>query len=141
MGGPYLRNSGVHMADALFDTTVFIDYRRGDNGARALIQLVLDGAKSASFSALTVAELWQGDMKDRQEELEYAALFAVMEEAPLRSQDAKEAGCKIRKYTDNQKAQYFADALIASTAECRNEPLFTRNGKHMSLFHPNVQTY
>lgn len=129
------------MTDALFDTTVFVDYRRGDQSARDLVQPVLDKLSTASFSPITVAELWQGKMRDRKEELEYAALITVMEEAPLRSSAARVAGYNIRDYGYNQKADLFADALIAATAEDRNEPLYTRNYRDMALFYSKVQRY
>lgn len=129
------------MADALFDTTVLIDYRRGDPAAQSLVKPVLDGRSTASFSPITVAELWQGKMKDRKEELEYTAILSVMEEAPLRSDEARRAGDKIRGYGYNQKANLFADALIAATAEERDEPLYTRNDRDMSRFYSNVKKY
>ena len=129
------------MADALFDTTVFIDYHRGDKAAQSLVQPVLDRLSTASFSPLTVAELWQGKMRDRREELEYTALLTVMEEAPLGSSVARRAGYKIREYGHNQKADLFADALIAATAEERGELIYTRNHKDMSRFYSNVKKY
>ena len=129
------------MAESLFDTTVFIDYRRGDQAAKALVKPVLDRLSTASFSPLTVAELWQGKMRDRREELEYTALLTVMEEAPLRGNAARTAGYNIRQYGYNQKAGLFADALIAATAEERGELLYTRNDKDMTRFYSNVQRY
>ena len=129
------------MADALFDTTVFVDYRRGDTAAQALIQPILDGLSTASFSPITVAELWQGKMTDRKEELEYTALLTVMEEAPLGSNSARVAGYKLRDCSYNQKADLFADALIAATAEERGEPIYTRNYKDFARFYSNVKRY
>lgn len=129
------------MADALFDTTVFIDYRRGDKAAQALVKSVIDGLSTASFSPLTVAELWQAKMEDRKEELEYSALLTLMEEAPLGSSASRTAGYNLRSYGYNQKADFFADALIAATAEERGEPIYTRNYKHMAIFYSNVQKY
>lgn len=51
------------------------------------------------------------------------------------------AGYKLREYSYNQKADLFADALIAATAEDRGEPVYTRNYKHMSRFYSDVRKY
>lgn len=129
------------MTDALFDTTVFVDYRRGVSEAGTLITSVIDKRITASYSPLTVLELWQGDMRDRKEEMEWEALFTLMEEAKLSHNASRTAGSKLRPYNKNQKAEYFADALIAATAEERNEPLYTRNHKHMKLFYGRITRY
>jgi hypothetical protein len=48
------------LADVLFDTTVFIDYYRGDAGAKELIDAVIGGSLTASYSSLTSFEIWIG---------------------------------------------------------------------------------
>lgn len=48
------------MADYLFDTTIFVDYHRGDPGAKSLIERLIQGSISGSYCALTLTELWIG---------------------------------------------------------------------------------
>lgn len=129
------------MADAIFDTTVFIDYHRGIQAAKELVASVINKKLTASYSALTVAELWQGAMRDRKEEMEYSAILACMEEVSLSSDICRIAGTNLRAYGDNERAKYFADALIAATAEIKGEQLFTRNDKDMKRFYSNIVRY
>jgi len=130
------------MADALFDTTVFIDWLRGDGAAKQLVDDVLQGRKTASYSAITMAELWQNEQIDRQTEIEYQALASeFLEEAPLVSEAAKRAGVQLRDLSRNRRRELFADALIAATAEIRGETVYSRNDSDLRRFYSRVETY
>ena len=76
--GPVFSNE--EMADALFDTTVFIDAYNGHQGAEHLVQQVITGARTASVSPISVFELWLRSMT-RREEMRHRALLALLEEA------------------------------------------------------------
>ena len=47
------------MADMMLDATVFLDYRAGHQGARAIVEQIVEGARTASVSPLTLFELWR----------------------------------------------------------------------------------
>jgi predicted nucleic acid-binding protein len=128
------------MADALFDTTVFIDYYRGDAGARALINRVLDGALTVSYSALTGFEIWLG-ITNHEEEIDFLALLDSFEEAPLRASAAIIAASWLRDRASRQSEALIRDALIAATASERQEPIYTRNVRDFRRLYDNVETY
>jgi predicted nucleic acid-binding protein len=126
----------------LYDTTVFIDYWRGDTAAVALVDAVRKVPKSASYSSLSVAELWQHPKLDRREEIEYVALTRYfLQEAPLDARAAMRAGTQLRAYSRNARRRLAVDALIAATAERRGECIRTRNWKDIQKFYSNVSAY
>jgi predicted nucleic acid-binding protein len=130
------------MSDALFDTTVFIDWWRGHPGATQLVDAVRSGRLSASYSSITICELWQWDQLDRREEIEYTALTKrYLEEAPLGVEAARLAGTWLRACSRNQRRELFADALIAATAQLREETVYSRNEPQLRRFYPQVQSY
>ena len=128
------------MADALLDTTVFIDYYRRHPGAEAVLEAVMSGAITASYSPITVVELWRGQMY-RHEEIVYEAALVLMEEAQLTASMAKRTGEWLRPLEDSPREETVRDALIAATASERGEPISTRNVRDSQRFYDNVQTY
>lgn len=128
------------MADALFDTTVFIDYHRGDPEARRLFQHVFDGEWSASYSPITVFELWVGRM-DRREEMEYASFLQLMEEIPLDTAIAQRAAHFLRGRSEPERQRHIGDAFIAATASKSGLPVYSRNADDLRLFHSDVRAY
>ena len=128
------------MADALFDTTVFIDYYRGDAGARSLLESVIGGTITASYSALTAFELWMG-ISSREEEIDYVAIMEFLEEAALSGSMARTAAGSLRGLSPGRAEALFRDALIAATAAERGETIYTRNVRDFKRLYPNVQSY
>ena len=129
------------MSDALWDTTVFIDYWKGVPGAVALVNDVVSGSETASYSAITSLELFQFNQLGRQEEIELVALFMVLEEAPITSRIAGQAGQMLRVMSRSQRQRLSADALIAATAIDRGEKIYSRNHRDIQRFNSNVDTY
>ena len=80
------------MADIMIDATVFEDYRRGEPGARAIVEKVLDGSTTASVSPVTIFELWGDTNMNRQAEIGCVSMLSFMEPAPLSPEAAKVAG-------------------------------------------------
>jgi len=128
------------MADALFDTTVFIDYYKGDSAADALMQSVFDGVMTASYSAITQFEIWSGIVV-HEEEIDYLAIMASCEEAALTSSMARAAARLLRQFTPTRSEALFRDALIAATATERGEPIYTRNVRDFRRLYTNVRAY
>jgi predicted nucleic acid-binding protein len=124
------------MADALFDTTVFIDYYKGDSAAHALMQ----SGTTASYSAITQFEVWAG-ITTHEEEIDYLAIMAICEEAVLTSSMARAAAQLLRQLTPSRSEGLFRDALIAATAMERGETIYTRNARDFRRFNANVRSY
>ena len=115
------------MTEGLLDTSFFIDIRRGgDEGANRLWEAIKSGERSGSYSAVTAYELWVGQRFSREEELLYESMFVLLEPTGIEVDDAKRAGQWLR--TLGERSEYiFRDALIASAAVRRGEPVVTRN--------------
>ena len=129
------------MREALFDTTVFIDWWKGEAPAMRLVQQVMSRSITASYSPISYLELFQFPELSRREELAYRVLARCLEEAPVTLAIATAAGSHLQGLPRNQRARLMADALIASTALVRGEPILSRNPDDMRRFYPNVQTY
>lgn len=128
------------MAEALFDTTVFIDFHRGDPGAQELLSAVLQGQLSAAYSPITVFELWRGRLNVI-EERKYTGLLTLMDEASLSSAAGRTAGEWLREETAAVVEAVIRDALIAATAAVRGETIYTRNTGDFTRFYDKVRTY
>lgn len=128
------------MADVLLDTTFFIDYHRGDAGARSLWTQVSNGTIEASVSPITVFELWAGTI-GRIEEIIYKSMLTLCEEAPLRSAHAETAALWLRGVSTQIAEAVIRDAFIAAIAQARNEAICTRNVRDFTRFYANVRSY
>lgn len=128
------------MTDALFDTTVFIDYYRGDPGAQDLIEQVLNGELIASYPSLTVFELWLGTM-NAQEEAIHTDVLSVLEEACLNNEAAKRAAPLLRTLPIAERQRLIGDAFIAATAIVLEEPIYTRNTADFQRLGAPIRTY
>ena len=114
------------MSDMHFDLTVFEDYRSGNSDAQRLINEVIDGAVSASVSAVNILQLWKDPSMDRQTEIMYASMLSFIEPVPLSVEAAKWAGRWIGALNAEETDDVVRLALVAATAKERNEPLCTR---------------
>ena len=135
------------MADYLFDTTVFIDYHRGNPEAESLVERLRQGSISASYCALTLVELWIGistildEELKRKEEIKYKALFTLMDSAPVSDEDAKLAGIWLGKLDESARKELFADAIIGAVASRRGEVVRTKNKEHFEQLSVQTETY
>ena len=132
--------SSEEMADALFDTTVFIDAYNGHQGAEHLVQQVITGARTASVSPISVFELWLRSMT-RREEMRHRALLALLEEAYLDASAARQMAGWLKGSARPVRLRLAGDATIAATASERGEPLYTRNVRDFQRFYANVRSY
>ena len=129
------------MADMLLDTAVLQDYRRGDTGARAIMDQVLDGTATASVSTVTVFELWGAAGVDRKTEIGYTGMLRFLEEAPLSLEAAKIAGIWIASIEPEQRDSLARFALIAATAKERGEAICTREQESFARFYSDIVGY
>ncbi|MBI4299303.1 MAG: hypothetical protein HY666_06055 [Chloroflexi bacterium] len=129
------------MADLILDTTLFIDYYRGDSAARHLVEGILSGATKASYCPFILAELWQDSSLGRREEVVYTALVSFLEEATISSESAKVAGTWLRPFSKEEQIAYYSYALLAAVAQERRETICTRDTEPYLRFYPKVRSY
>jgi predicted nucleic acid-binding protein len=130
------------MTDTILDTTFFIDLRRGNHrGARAMWQRIRAGEISASYSPVTVYELWVGQRFDRDEELFYEAVMQLLEEVPLTSAAARQAAVWLRGMRENLTESLIRDALIAATGHLRGEQECSANRRDFARLGLEVLPY
>ena len=130
------------MADALLDTTFFIDLRKTTRtGADEIFEAAVGGAFSGSYSAVTVYEVWVGQQMTREEEVFYLSVFGAFEEVPFSSEAAKLAGTWLRGMARTTAENRVRDAMIAATASIRRERVCTANIRDFLRFGVEVQTY
>ena len=131
----------ISMADMLLDATVFHDYSRGDSGARAIIEQIIEGEVKAAVSSLTVFELWSATGFDRQAEIGYVSLLKFLEEAPVTVQVARVAAMWVAPLAYDLREALAQAALVAATAQVRDEPLFTSKPELFERFYSNLIEY
>jgi len=128
------------MADALFDTTVFIDHYHGDPGAMYLFTRLTRGELKAYYSPITTLEIWVG-IKTVQEEVDYSAMLSLMDEAPVTSAIARTASAWLRGQSPRRSDLLLRDALIAATATHHRLTLYSKNVRDFQRLHGDVNAY
>ena len=116
------------MAHYLIDTCILIDIFRGNEKAAQF----LEGLETPPFlSALTVAELYAGVREGKERTLldNLVQHFPVI---PLNDEAAIKGGLYRRQYGKSHGVG-IVDALLASSAECKNLVLATCNVKHFPM--------
>jgi predicted nucleic acid-binding protein len=130
------------VADALFDTSFFIDVRRaGHPGAVSLWSELLSGRITGAYSPVTVYELWVGQSMTREEEVFFETAFEILEEAPLTAEASRRAGFWLRGLARTTAEKRVRDALIAATADVRGEPVCTGNVRDFLRLGVSVRPY
>lgn len=115
------------MNDVLLDSDMLIDHLRGYALARRYLQRFEAGEAQGYLSAISIAELATGQMRQEGAEVKIRRLLALFTPINLDFVIAWRGG-EIRR----QYGTRLADALIAATALMRNLPLSTRNLRHFT---------
>ena len=116
------------MAHYLIDTCILIDFFTGNEKAAQF----LESLESPPFlSALSVAELYAG-VRERQERALLDKLVQHFPVIPLLDEAAIKGGLYQRQYEKSHGIS-IADALLASSAECKNLILATCNVNHFPM--------
>jgi len=113
----------------LFDTTVLVDYLRGNEAARRLFEI---GGGRPSISVTSVLELYAG-LRGRRDEQRTEQLLSQAALLPVTGDIAKRAGVFVRHYHASHGTSPI-DAIIAATAEQHGLRLATLNVKHFPMF-------
>jgi hypothetical protein len=113
------------MERVLLDTSVLIDYLRGVENAKAVIERVESGNLDGFVSAVTVAEIYASlDESDKSETVLIEALLSLFTTVPLDYKVAKKAG-ELR----NKSGVLLPDCIIAATAVTLECKVWTMNIK------------
>jgi predicted nucleic acid-binding protein len=129
------------VADALLDTTFFIDLRRGDVGAAGLWLRIRNESISGAYSAVSGYELWLSKRLSQADETFFTAVFRLLEEAPLTAEAAVQAAMWLRDLPRRTRDRRLRDAFIAASAHLRGETVYTRNVADLRRFHQDVERY
>lgn len=116
------------MAHYLLDTCILVDFFRGNEKAAQF----LEELETPPFlSALTVAELYAGVREGKERTLldNLVQHFPII---PLNDEAAIKGGLYRRKYGKSHGVG-IVDALLASSAECKDLILATVNVKHFPM--------
>jgi len=105
------------------DTSIFVDYLRGFERARTVIEKIRTGEIECYISALTEAELLSGQScEDPKAREGVHALIALCRKENVHNQIAQKAGEFRRKYRVS-----LADCVIAATAHLLRSEVWTKN--------------
>ncbi len=116
---------------ALVDTSVLIDYLRGDEGAADLLEdeRRIDVLHASEITRLEVlAGMRPAEVDDTR------ALLATLVWHPVDASVAEEAGALGRRWLPSHNAVDAADLAIAATAILLGRRLLTLNVRHFPMF-------
>jgi predicted nucleic acid-binding protein len=116
---------------ALVDTSVLIDYLRGDEGAAALLEQerTLDVLHASEITRLEVL----AGMRSREED-QTRALLSTLAWHSVDARIADEAGALGRRWLPSHHTIDAADLAIAATAVILDGRLLTLNVRHFPMF-------
>lgn len=112
----------------MIDTDVLIDYLRGQAGAIAYIEGLLN---PLLISVITAAELYSG-VREGEEREALDRFISAFDLVPVTEDIAIKGGLYRRDYRKSHNVG-LADAIIAATAENRGAILVTLNDKHFPM--------
>ena len=115
------------MYPVLVDTDVAIDYLRGYQYAKRLVEPLWESDR-AYLSVLSVYELWAGMRENEKENT--LNFIKVCKTENVTPEIAFKAGELFRQYRTRGITLTSIDCLIAATALVRNLKIATRNVKH-----------
>lgn len=123
------------------DNTLFEEFRKGDAGARGVIDTIIDGEVTASVSPITVFHLWNESGMDRRTEIAYSSILTFLEEVPFTVAASKQAGLWIASVDAEERGRLVYFAMIAATAFERDEAICTRNSIPYAHFYSKFTAY
>ena len=132
MGGPVaVRVATVGRVTVLVDTSVLIDYLRGDVRAAAVLER---GREVAPLHASEITRLEVLAGMRPEEESATRSLLSTLVWHPVDTEVAEEAGALGRRWLPSHHGGDGADLAIAATAIHVDAELLTRNVRHFPMF-------
>lgn len=111
------------MSKVLFDTSILVDYLRGDKKAGKILESIAKREIKGILSVITEAELYAGKDCNTEKGLNSVRdLISLFEKIILDNEIAKSAGWLRRRYNIA-----IPDAIIAATAFKENAKVWTKN--------------
>jgi tRNA(fMet)-specific endonuclease VapC len=115
----------LELSEILFDTTILVDYLRGVEASKIIVERIRAGELTAHISALTEAELFAGKECDNEmKRSEVHSLISLFTKHEIDNEICQLAGQYKRHH-----AVPLDDCLIAATAYILNTEIFTKNLK------------
>lgn len=114
------------------DTSVLVDYLRGDQRAYRALRESLSRGDSLAASVLTRVEVLAGLRAGEEEVTE--RVFSLFAWISVDESIADRAGGLARRYLKTHPGVDPVDFVIAATAERTGAVLWTRNRKHFPMF-------
>ena len=132
MGGPVaVRVAPAGRVKVLVDTSVLIDYLRGDVRAAAVLE---QGREAAPLHASEITRLEVLAGIRPAEESATRSLLSTLVWHPVDTEVAEEAGALGRRWLPSHHGVDGADLAIAATAIRVGAELLTRNVRHFPMF-------
>lgn len=125
----------------LLDTTLFIDYHRGDQSATRFVDRIIAEGLVAYYSPVTLLEIAMDRRTTLVERESYQELLSLLQEVPLTGVMAELAADKLRTLPETAGEALLRDALIAATAEVQGVPVLTRNARDFRRLNVPFETY
>jgi predicted nucleic acid-binding protein len=117
----------------ILDTSFFIDLFRRDAGATAFWNSLRSSGAQASYSSITVFELWLGRLRQDEEQF-YDAMMQVLRPVPFGISSARLAGTWLRSFPRQVAERLLRDSMVAAIAFELGETVCTRNVRDFQRF-------
>ena len=114
----------------VLDSSFLADLRRGDEGARGLLEELVAEGEPAIVPSVVVAEYLAGS---RDPSADFTALDEAATLDDLRIGDAREGAAIARRTFEAGRFPGWIDVLVAGFAKARGDlPIVTRNNRHFA---------
>ena len=123
------------MADYLLDTTVIIDYLRGNRKTAELLTRLFSEGASLGCCSINIVETYAGLREKERAATEN--LLSSLEYYDLTPQIARQAGEYLRQYKAKGITLALSDTVIGSIAIVNDLILLTDNSRHYPM--PNLK--
>lgn len=119
------------MKQILFDSDVLIEYLKGNQIVRDVLQDLIKEHAALAYSVISQAEIYHG-LRNEKEENSVELTFTLLQCLDIDKNIGSRAGRYLRKYAKSHGLDV-ADGLIAATAVENDYALCTFNWKHYPM--------
>lgn len=127
------------VANYLLDTTVLIDYLRGQQPAVLLLHRLAAEGHALQVTCVQVAELFSGLREEDRPRVE--AFLESLQYLPISLDVAKQAGQYRLAFARQGRTLPLPDLLVAAAAQAEGATLITSNIRHFSVLGLSLLDY